>query len=511
MKRRTFLQRIAPTLAAPVLFNGMSLRTVARPLRFYERLQLAADTDRVLVIIQLEGGNDGLNMVIPVEDDHYYALRPTLGIAKPEALALAGEPLVRLHPSMTGMQRMFDDGELAIVGNIGYDGMTLSHFAGTEIWNTASAGSKIDYLDTGWVGRYLQGEFPDFPDTLPADPPAIEISAATSSIFTVVGASIGMSLTDPEEFYRLVSAAPAIDDEVDEGSPAGREWAFIESVNQQSRSFADTVRAAYNRASSQTTYPDSSLARSLAIIARLVAGGLRTRIYKVTLGGFDTHGAQAATHRTLLGMVSGAIKAFQDDLVALGVAGRVVGMTYSEFGRRARENGQGTDHGTAAPHFVFGSAVDGGKVFGRTPDLANLDASGNLVHTIDFHCYYASVLAPLFGVDNAALARILPFGRCNRQELVPLYRSAGLSAPLPGRPAARLTIHPNPASHAISVHLAGGVRGDLLRVIDSRGMVVIERRLVPESEPLVLDLSGLSPGEYIVTAGGSSEKLVVVR
>ncbi len=258
------------------------------------------------------------------------------------------------------------------------------------------------------------------------------------------------------------------------------------------------------------TYPESGLARSLAIIARLIAGGLRTRIYKVTIGNFDTHGGQAPVHAALLGMLSEGIKAFQDDIIAHGAAGRVVGMTYSEFGRRARENGQGTDHGTAAPHVVFGSMIDGGKIFGGAPDLANLDANGNLRHAIDFHCYYASVLAPLFDVDDTRLARILPVEHCGRPEFVPLYHASGIAGSTVRDAGPPLEIYPNPASQLVWIRSAG-TGSTLLRVVDERGAVVMEKPVRIGSQPLALDLSALPAGVYVVSIGASVGRVVVSR
>ena len=420
MQRRQFLRRAGILSATPLLFKGLSLKAFARP----GATSALRDTDRVLVIIQLEGGNDGLNTLIPVDDDNYYTARPNLMIPKVDALALNGEPLMRLHPSMPGMQSMFNDGYLAPVQNIGYERSTMSHFTGTEIWNTASGILPKDIQTTGWVGRYLHQEFPDYPDILPDDPPAIEISPATSSVFTVVGASIGMSLTDPTEFYDLVNGGPGIDPETAPDTLAGREWNYIDAINRQSQSFSQSIKRAADRAANSVTYPsDNALAAALAIVARLVAGGLTTRVYKVSLGGFDTHFGQLAQHAKLLGMVSGAVKAFHDDLLALGVADRVVGMTYSEFGRRIKDNSTGSDHGTAAPHFVFGSMINGGRTYGGNPDLANPDANGNLPYTVGFPCYYASVIAPLFSLDDTSLAEILPIALCDRPSFIPLYRT----------------------------------------------------------------------------------------
>ncbi len=424
MRRRNFLKRTSPLLATPLLLNGMRVGAKTTPNHLYASVAAGMPTDRVLLVIQLEGGNDGLNTLVPVEDDLYYTMRPNLAIPKEEALGLDGLNTLRMHPEMGGMAQLFNEGSMAIVGNVGYDRMNLSHFTGTEIWHTGSQNRKESYLPTGWIGRYLQGVYPEFPDMLPDHPPAIEISPSTSSLFTVVGASIGMSLTDPQEFYDLVAAGPTVDDEVDVTTLAGREWEFIDRVNQQSVTFADGVREASNKGDNLVEYPETDFAAALAIVARLVAGGLATRIYKVSLGGFDTHGNQAATHANLLKTLSDGIAAFQQDITALGVDERVIGMTYSEFGRRVDDNGPGTDHGTAAPHFVFGTPISGGRMIGDGPDLTNLDGNNNLVHSIDFSCYYASVIAPYFGVAAEPLDEILPYDLCDPGDYLDLFETS---------------------------------------------------------------------------------------
>lgn len=512
MKRRDFLRRTTPIVAAPLLLNGMRVRGIARENFLYNGLRGLDATDRVLVIIQLEGGNDGLNMVVPIEDELYYAARPTLAVAKGEALALAGEPLLALHPAMEGVRRMYDDGAAAIVNNIGYDRMNLSHFTGTEIWNTASGSDKTSFLDTGWIGRYLQGEFPDYPDVLPEDPPAIEINPGTSTLFTVLGASIGMALTDPEEFHRLVGSGPSIEDDVDGTTPAGREWEYIDSVREQSHLYAEVVRAAAAKASNIASYPATPFANALAIIARLVAGGLGTRIYKVSLGNFDTHGYQATAHPLLLGTLSDGIAAFRNDLVALGVDDRVVGMTYSEFGRRVGENGAGTDHGTAAPHIVFGGSVAGGRMLGGYPDLADLDAGGNLRHAIGFHCYYASVIAPLFTIDEPRLDAILPYGRCDRSDFLPLFNAS--SAPhdrRDDRASLHLHIEPNPADRFVRVVLpASGDRAREILLTDMEGRTIERYRCEAGAGVITIDVAHLPAGSYPLSLMGGIEPVGAV-
>ncbi len=503
MRRRDFFKRTSPLLAAPFVMGGMRLSALANTDPFYKGFAFAGETDKVLVIVQLVGGNDGLNTVIPVEDDQYFNARPNLAISKEQSVQLDGQPLLGLHTQMPGMAEMFNDGTLSIVQNLGYNRMNLSHFAGTEIWNTASGSRKEDYLTTGWTGRYLQGEFPDFPNTLPDYPPAIEISPATSSIFTVVGASISMSLTDPQEFYDLVNAGPNVTDEVDVTTLAGREWEFIDSVNRQSVTFADGVRAAALNAGNNVLYPETDFAQSLAIIAQLVAGGLGTRIYKVSLGNFDTHRNQAANHAQLLETLSGGIKAFQDDLFRLGVADRVVGMTYSEFGRRVRENGSGTDHGTAAPHFVFGSTVDGGKVLGGLPDLSGIDSSGNLPHTTDFHCYYASIIAPLFGTDDAELGRIFPISLCDRPEFLPIYRTSNVEEYSAKRRV--LSVAPNPADRFVRISLPKELLSKhlLLTLYNQSGESVSKQAIKGAGREFTLRTEHLPSGIYVLLVDNS--------
>jgi len=492
--------------------GGLPLRLMARD---SESALAAANSDHVLVVIQLEGGNDGLNMVVPVEDAEYYTLRPALAVAKNEALVLDAEPLLRLHPTMGGVQRHFNEGRLAIVENIGYPRQTGSHFSGTEIWNTASPGATTQSLGTGWLGRWLHRDLPGYPDTLPHHPPAIEIGATSSSLFSIPGGTIAMSIADPEEFYTLVNGGPNVADGAAPDTPAGREWAYIDGVNRQARAYADAVRDASRRAQNQAVYPEGNpLAAQLAIVARLVAGGLETKVYKCTLGGFDTHGDQLRRHPELLGWLSSAISAFQDDLLALGVADRVVGMTYSEFGRRVFDNGNGTDHGTAAPHFVFGGRIGGGVVHGGVPDIAGRDHTGNLLHRITFQCFYASILAPHFGLDEAAIAQILPVNVCDVGGRLPLYRAVSVER---ARDAVPLAVAPNPVRNGVAHVVLPFSIGPTFRwhLVDVGGREVAGGVGERSGGSFVLSCRNIAGGRYLLEiegergAGGCAEIVVV--
>jgi uncharacterized protein (DUF1501 family) len=441
--------------------------------------------------------------MIPVDDDLYYRLRPTLGIRKEDALPLAGEPLLRLHPMMEGMRRMFDDGRLAIVSNIGYDDYSMSHFTGTEIWNTASGGTGSVLQNSGWLGRYLRREFPEFPSLLPSYPPAVQIGVSTSSTFGIMGSSIGMALADPGTFYALVNGAPRLDDDPAPDTLAGREWEYIRTIDAQTIEFAGAIREAASRARNVVDYPaDNPLASSLAIVSQLIAGGLGTSIYMVSMGGFDTHAGQEAVQPVLLAKLSAAIKAFDDDLLALGVDDRVVAMTYSEFGRRAAENDSGTDHGCAAPHIVFGSMIDGGRIFGGVPDLQHLDVHGNLRPSIDFRCYYASVLGPLFSLSQERLREVLPDGECGASPL-PLYgvTTSGREQSPDATSSDALLCSPNPAMACTTLHYRLDRPGPVRLTIGAiDGEACLEQ--IVEERPagmhtIRIDLSRLPSGFYI--------------
>lgn len=518
MKRRSFIRRTATAaITLPFALNGFRFQAIAQTPHLTKLLG-SDDNDTVLVIIQLTGGNDGLNTVIPVDDDIYHNLRPTIRINKDDALLLNGQPLLRLHPELGGIQQMFNEGQLAIVSNIGYSGYSLSHFSGTEIWNTASGSTPGEHQSTGWIGRYLYQEFPDYPGILSDHPPAIQVSAATSSLFGIKGGTMGVALTDPAAFYELVNGVPNVADDGDFDSIAGREWEYIQTINTQAIEYSEVIRDVALKADNIVEYPaGNELAQSLAVVARLIAGGLKTRIYMVSIGGFDSHHSQLNLQKRLLGNFGTGVKAFMEDLVALKVDHRVVGMTYSEFGRRVQENGTGTDHGNAAPHFVFGTPVDGGRLFGGQPDLSNLDENGNLRHEIDFQCYYASIFSPLFNVTGTRLQEILPVGLCDASTYIPLYKGFPIDHPSDRIGITTITAAPNPATAVTTITYtlaeSGNVEISLYSVDGRLERVVLNEHQEEGEYRLKVDLTSLAVGSYIYRlvsgSGAQSGRLVV--
>ncbi|RYY22147.1 MAG: DUF1501 domain-containing protein, partial [Chitinophagaceae bacterium] len=402
MQRRNFLKQALPaSITMPALLNGLSVKAFTAQSPLVQALMgTTTETDKVLVLVQLNGGNDGLNMVIPIEFyGNYFNARQNIAIPQNKVLALNGTAKTGLHPAMTGLQTLYNEGKLNIVQAVGYPTPNFSHFRATDIWMTASDTDQV--LNSGWAGRYLGVEYPNFPNGYPntqmSDPVAIQIGSVTSVTLQGPSVNMGMSISDPTGFYNFLDG---VEDPVPE-TPWGKELKYIRLVTEQTQIYSAVIRDAAARVPVQGSYPGTnSLGDQLKIVARLVKGGLKTRIYMVSTGGFDTHASQVnstdtttGTHAVLMQRVSDAIKAFMDDLKGLGVDDRVIGMTFSEFGRRVKSNSSlGTDHGAAAPVFVFGKNVRSG-ITGNNPAIpVTASVNDNIPFQYDFRSIYASIL-----------------------------------------------------------------------------------------------------------------------
>ncbi len=415
MKRNEFLKyTTAGMITLPSLLKGFSLQAKV-PVTSLSNSIATTETDHVLVIIKLEGGNDGLNTVIPLEFfGKYQSARPNVYIPQNKVLKLNGITKVGLHPAATGLQSLFNDGKLQIIQNVGYPDQSYSHFRSTDIWMTASDAAQV--VNTGWLGRYLKYEYPNYPDGFPnaamPDPLSIEIGYSMSLSLQGPLTGMGIAIPDVNGFYKLINDIyPPVPN-----TPAGEQLAYLRLIARQSRSYSDVIKAAATKVTTHSpSYPKegtNNLADQLKIVSGLIASGLKTRVYMVSLGGFDTHDNQVegsdhsvGQHANLIGTLSEAIKAFVDDLAYLGIQNRVVGMTMSEFGRRIISNGsQGTDHGAAAPMFIFGTPIQGGKILGDTPIIPdNPQGEDNLAMQYDFRSVYASMLKDWLCVPDADL------------------------------------------------------------------------------------------------------------
>ncbi|WP_338869636.1 DUF1501 domain-containing protein [Spirosoma sp. SC4-14] len=421
MKRRDFIRKAAiGGVVLPQFINGYSLKATADT-SLLPTVSHDLPNDRVLVLIQLTGGNDGLNTVVPVDQyGAYQAARPTIALPQNSLLKLAGYDATALHPALSEFQQLFNEGKGGLVQSVSYPKPNFSHFRATDIWMTASDSDKV--LNTGWAGRYLNDLFPGFPDKYPneimPDPLAIQIGSVVASAFQGPSFTMGLAISNPSNFYNL------IEDKVEVASNTrwGEQLAYLEKVSQKTDQYAGVIKKAAMKITKQSDkYPapgKNQLADQLKIVARLVAGGLRTKVYLVSIGSFDTHSKQAeaddtttGTHAQLLRKVSEAVGAFMDDLTKLQVADRVVGMTFSEFGRRIKSNASGgTDHGTAAPVLYFGNSVKAG-IIGTNPQLpTTITVNDNVAMQYDFRSVYATVLQQWLNFSSDQIRQIL-FGQ----------------------------------------------------------------------------------------------------
>jgi len=350
----------------------------------------AAEDDRILVVLELSGGNDGLNTVVPYADDAYYRHRPTIGIRPGKVRKL--DDRFGLSPGMAGMHRLWQDGQLAIVHGVGYDNPSFSHFTSMAYWHTAEPNSGDDF---GWYGRLADAMAPEARPNFLIDVDTAQSLAVRSRIHTPV------VFDDPERFmrngfYQERGLLDAVSEE-DIQNPSRR---FLNEVARGARDASGLVRDAWSRYKSPVDYGIIPL--GLNKVAACIAAGLTTRLYYTAYrnNAFDTHVQQADLHQRLLTYASDALSGFLRDMDRLGQADRVVVMAFSEFGRRVPENTSlGTDHGTANVMFFAGKPVKGGH-YGTPPSLTALDAGDNLIHTADFRRSYATAVEGWLGVPG---------------------------------------------------------------------------------------------------------------
>jgi uncharacterized protein (DUF1501 family) len=436
--RRLFLTRGVQLLSVagtvPLLLDRSGRAMAAE---FAANPQGVGRPDRILVVLQLAGGNDGLNTVIPISNDDYYKARPRLGIARNKALKVSDD--FGFHPSAPGFKKLFEDGHMAVLHAVGYPNPNRSHFRGTDIWATAEP-DKVGH--SGWLGRYFDNccsgadpgpaakdakkdktAEPNSAVALTNDPPtALQgdryIPIAFRNLEGLAYRDAARSAAVRSAFEKLNDVGPdeMMDDEhkimndrqkkliLPETGAQPREQTeeFLQRTALNARVYADQIRKTAANVQNKANYPQSRLAADLKLVAQMIASGMPTRVYYVTLGGFDTHSNQVNRHEQLMTQLSGALEAFITDLKELGHLDRTMVMTFSEFGRRVSENGsQGTDHGEAAPLFIFGGAVKPGFV-GQFPDLTPSKLHrGDVPFSTDFRRIYATVLRNWLKADDA--------------------------------------------------------------------------------------------------------------
>ncbi len=449
MRRRSFIATTAAASVGAQMIGGIPLKAY-NPLRLMDTF--AGDDDRILIVIQMFGGNDGLNTIIPAEDPEYYSIRPNIGVPANKAVKVLSR--LYMHPSLDpagtyNLRAMMEDGRLAVVQGVGYENPDLSHFRSTDIWLSGFNSSDPNKrMIEGWLGRYWAKRISGFPEVLPDHPTAVQIGGTLSMLLQSQKGDVGIALTDPQAFFELGQGLSPDLQPMSEDTRYGREFNFVRLVAEQCDRYSSVVKNAFDKGKNTLQYADNGFVRQMQLVARLISGGLRSKVFLVYLGGFDTHVNQqkddlSGLHPFLLESLSTGIGQFMQDALAQGFADRVVGMTVSEFGRRPFENGsRGTDHGAASVQFVWGNGVRAG-MYGNNPSLSDLTSNGDLRYQWDFRRIYADVMETWFGgtaEDTEAVLeeRILPLGV--------LQRATSVSDAYAGRTTVRIQAFPNPVT-----------------------------------------------------------------
>ncbi|MBC7885809.1 MAG: DUF1501 domain-containing protein [Saprospiraceae bacterium] len=500
MKRRQFIQA-GSLMSLPIVLGGMEVSAIAKSSLFG---MINNGDDKVLVLIQLNGGNDGLNMVIPL--DQYSGLSQVRSsIMLPENSVLKLIDKTGLHSSMTGLQRLYNEGKMAVVQSVGYPNQNRSHFRSTDIWTSGS--DAEEFVTTGWVGRYLDLKFPGYPEAYPnmdcPDPFAITFGAVVSETCQGPVSNFSYSLVN-QTTVKLVEetvASPA------DNSCYSTELEFIRTTIKQSNAYANTVLEAFEKGNNISVYPENNrLADQLKVVANLISGGLGTKIYVVSLGGFDTHANQVligdtnnGEHATLMQYVSEAVTAFVDDCSSLGIHERVVGMTFSEFGRQISANNSfGTDHGTAAPLMVFGSCVNHG-VYGENPEItANIAPQEGVPMQFDFRSVYASLLIDWLGVSESNVKQVL----FEDFQKIPFIKNCAIpSSADDSETTIQGQLTPNPCTdhtYLNFVNTGRHVNVSIFNAIGSQLDVLINKSLTQSAHELYINTQSYTPGSYFV-------------
>jgi uncharacterized protein (DUF1501 family) len=383
IKRKEFIQAGSLATAAMML---------PKFLKAFEAQSMVPIGNKVVVILQLSGGNDGLNTVIPVRNDIYYKERPRLGISRQKALSLTDE--AGLHPALTAFKELYDDGSLAILNNVGYPNPDRSHFRSMDIWHTAS--QSTEYWTNGWVGRYLDAQCNG------CDKPtqAIELDDVLS--LALKGDNLkGIAVKDPRRLYGTANEKFFRDVMKNHQDEAGEQPVdYLYKTMAETLSSADYIFKQSRMHPTNAEYPKTDLANSLKTIASLIYSEINTKVYYVSLGSFDTHINQDGQQQRLFTEMNDAVKAFVKDLKEQNRFQDVMLFTFSEFGRRVAQNASnGTDHGTANNMFLISGGLKQKGIINPLPNLSDLN-EGDLKYNVDFKNVYATVLKKWLNADD---------------------------------------------------------------------------------------------------------------
>ena len=537
MKRRDFLKLSATTSAMGLL--PLELRAMLKSVN----INSCDVSNRKLVLINLAGGNDGLNTTIPINDyDTYANLRPSIKISDSGSNSyltldntLPDNQLIGLHPALTGFKSLYDKGWMRVLQSVGYPAQNKSHFASTDLYSTGNDGNSwSNGNESGWIGRFMETYYVNELNNL--YPLGVQIGSNKTSLGfhgeTEHGLAINISGQDPSGFYSELNGLGGAPPSVIANSDYGLELQYIIDTDRLSNQYSQAISNAFNSGNNTNSYPDTDLSNQLKTVARLISGGLETKIYIVRIGGFDTHNNQnnnentiEGKHNDLLTEVSEAIRSFFVDLDSQSLSDDVVGLTFSEFGRKAKENGNfGTDHGEIAPMFVFGKPVNGG-VSGNNVDLSEATSDNNFqLETVqfDYRQIFGTLLQNFLGSNDTVIDTAF-FNYTNNQsftnskinELIKDSFSVGvdcysqtlsLNEFNPQTPHKEWFVYPNPVRNLLQVHSAKELTTIQYRVLNNRSQIILQGTQHLKNGKLEVNTERLESGVYFIQIFSDGKK-----
>lgn len=465
MKRRDFLLSTGlvtgAAISAPYLMKGKEL------VKFLSNQQLGfGDNDSIIIIVELFGGNDGLNMIIPIEDPKYAEYRPNIEIL-PQFAKQWGNSSLYMHPALVEQQKnngfmgLLEAGRLSVIEGVGYQNPNLSHFRSRDIWHSGIISSDPNVkLTEGWLGKYISKKLVNFPYEIPEHPIAISLNGTMPLALKSKKGHMGIAINNINSFYELGAKTNPEDPLRQDDDNFSTEHNFIHSIAQQSAQYSSEVKKAFDKGTNSFNY-SAGIAQKFQTIAKLISGGLNTKIYYVGMGGFDMHVQQAdkldpmsGQHPKLLAQLASAISEFTEDAVQQGFYKRVTGMTISEFGRRVYDNGsRGSDHGAGSCMFVFGhnDGIKGGHL-GNPADLSNGVRNGNLESRVeeDFRNIYTDFLKFRLGADDDDVLDVFNDNFVSEFGVLTQYATSVENNPL-ANPGNELMVSPNPSNGPINI------------------------------------------------------------
>lgn len=544
MKRRDFIR--LSSAASALALTPLELQAALKS--FMPFANCPDISNRKLVLINLAGANDGLNTIIPLNQyDTYSNLRPTIkvpnsGNSKYITLdsSLPDQQQIGLNPALIGFKSLYDEGIFRIMQSVGYPSQNKSHFKSTDLYLTGNDGNSLaNGADTGWIGRFMELYYADL--LLETFPLAVEIGSNKTSLGFHAEEAHGLSLNitgqDPSGFYSVLNGLGGVPPMQIPDSDYGKQLEYINNTDALSNTYANAISTAFNAGTNGTSYPDTDLSNQLKTVAKLISGDLGSKVYMVRISGFDTHNAQVqglgdvtGRHHALLTELSEAIKAFTDDLKSQNLDEDVVGLTFSEFGRKAKENGNlGTDHGEIAPMFVFGTPVKGG-VSGTNPDLTEANSNNNYqIQTVqyDYRQTFATLLQDFIGADNTIIDAAFfnhsindSFTNLKIDDLVKdQFSIAKNCITLSQNTAAAIdnawALSPNPVKTMVTASTQNvNAQNISFKLYNSSGVLVLQQTKTPlENNSLTLNLKSFSSGIYFfqIDVGGNKETHKLVK